>query len=371
MNIKNRISKLRSDLNLTQEQLAIKIGVQKATISKYENGKLDIPNETLIKLSNIFNCSTDYILGNTNLKIPENEYYYIVRQSIFEKIFPDYLQDFKNINLTEEQIKLIHDYLKACFTLDISTPDYMQNLQNFFVNLPKLNTELVKPVSFFELFSKMMERFQAMNLYSRNYIPLFEDIDVISYLGYITIDDLKDVGLQITEVDKKNVELLMRDINSSFFSNCKVVQAKIDDLDESNVFPIADTPTSVPVLGKISAGLPLLATENIEGYEFAPSSYIKKGFEYFYLRVTGDSMNLKFNDGDIVLVQKQDDLENDEIGVILVDGMDATVKKYKYENGLVILSPLSTNSEHAVQIYNPKDISIKIVGKVVSYQGKI
>ena len=82
-------------------------------------------------------------------------------------------------------------------------------------------------------------------------------------------------------------------------------------------------------------------------------------------------MNLKFNDGDIVLVQKQDDLENDEIGVILVDGQDATVKKYKYENGFVILSPMSTNPSHVVQIYNPKDISIKIVGKVVSYQGKI
>lgn len=141
--------------------------------------------------------------------------------------------------------------------------------------------------------------------------------------------------------------------------------------EESNAFPIADTPISVPVLGKISAGLPLLATENIEGYEFAPSSYIKKGFDYFYLRVNGDSMNLKFNDGDIVLVQKQDGLENDEIGVILIDGMDATVKKYKYENELIILSPMSTNPEHVVQIYNPKDISIKIVGKVVSYQGKI
>lgn len=140
---------------------------------------------------------------------------------------------------------------------------------------------------------------------------------------------------------------------------------------ESNTFPITDSPISVPVLGKISAGLPLLATENIEGYEFAPSSYIKKGFEYFYLRVSGDSMNLKFNDGDIVLVQKQDGLENDEIGVILIDGMDATVKKYKYENELIILSPMSTNPEHVVQIYNPKDISIKIVGKVVSYQGKI
>ena len=141
--------------------------------------------------------------------------------------------------------------------------------------------------------------------------------------------------------------------------------------EESNVFPITDTPKKVPVVGRISAGLPILATENIEGYEFAPSSQIKKGYTYFYLRVQGDSMNLKFNDGDIVLVQKQDILENDEIGVILVNGDDATVKKYKSENGLIILEPMSTNPENTVQIYNPQKISVRIIGKVISYQGKI
>lgn len=140
---------------------------------------------------------------------------------------------------------------------------------------------------------------------------------------------------------------------------------------ESNVSPTADIPKKVPVIGKISAGLPILAVENIEGYEFAPSSHIKEGYKYFYLRVQGDSMNLKFNEGDIVLVQKQDTLENNEIGVILVNGDDATVKKYKSENGLVILEPMSTNPENTVQIYNPKNISIIIIGKVVSYQGKI
>lgn len=146
---------------------------------------------------------------------------------------------------------------------------------------------------------------------------------------------------------------------------------KLKNSVDSNIFPVTDTPKKVPVVGRISAGLPILATENIEGYEFAPSSQIKEGYTYFYLRVQGDSMNLKFNEGDIVLVQKQDDLENNEIGVILVNGFDATVKKYRKENGLVILEPMSTNPENTVQIYNPKDISIKIIGKVISYQGKI
>lgn len=131
---------------------------------------------------------------------------------------------------------------------------------------------------------------------------------------------------------------------------------------------VTDVAVKVPLVGKISAGLPILATQNIEGYEFAPKGMIKEDMEYFYLRVQGDSMNMKFNDGDIVLVQKQDTLENDEIGVILV-GDEATVKKFKEDNGMVILTPMSTNPEHSVQIY--KDTQVKIIGKVISYQGKV
>lgn len=139
---------------------------------------------------------------------------------------------------------------------------------------------------------------------------------------------------------------------------------------DSNVFPVPDKAVSIAVIGKISAGLPILATENIERYEFAPSSLINENYTYFYLVVSGDSMNRKFDDGDIVLVQQQSDLENDEIGVFLIDD-EATVKKYKTQNDLIILEPMSTNPIHTVQIYNPKEKNIKIIGKVISYQGKV
>ena len=138
------------------------------------------------------------------------------------------------------------------------------------------------------------------------------------------------------------------------------MERTISSLDITN-----DKPTSIPVLGRISAGLPLLAAEHLEGFEFAPSTFLKNGFDYFYLKVKGDSMNQKFNDGDLVLVQKQDELENGDIGVVLVNGDDATIKRYKNENGLVVLEPMSTNPIHSVQIYNPKDISIRIVGKAI------
>lgn len=133
----------------------------------------------------------------------------------------------------------------------------------------------------------------------------------------------------------------------------------------SNVTPLPDRPMPLPVLGKISAGLPLLASEDIIGYDYAPSSNLKSGHEYFYLIVNGDSMNLKFKDGDRLLIQKQECLENGEIGVIMVNGDDATVKRFRTENEMVILEPMSSNPEHHVQMYNTKNTPIKIIGKVI------
>ena len=161
------------------------------------------------------------------------------------------------------------------------------------------------------------------------------------------------------------------DVSEAWLMGVNVPMERIEEQNTSNAFPLPDTPIKLPILGKIAAGMPILAVENIEGYEFAPSSHIKKGYEYFYLKVSGDSMNLKFNENDIVLIQKQDFLENGEIGVILVNGFDATIKKFQQKNGFVFLEPMSSNPTHQVQIYDPKETEIKIIGKAVSYQGKI
>lgn len=189
------------------------------------------------------------------------------------------------------------------------------------------------------------------------------DIHISTIYRYIN-GDIKD--LKMSNIFKLAEFLNVSPIYLAGWSDEKYVKNRT-----SNVFPTLDKIVELPVLGKISAGLPLLAVENLEGHAFAPSSKLKSNFEYFYLKVQGDSMNLKFNDGDLVLVQKQNDLENDEIGVIAINGDDATVKKFKRENNLVILQPMSTNPEHNIQIYNPEEISIKIIGKVISYQGNI
>lgn len=126
-------------------------------------------------------------------------------------------------------------------------------------------------------------------------------------------------------------------------------------------FPINPT-HKIPLLGQIAAGLPIYAEENIEGYLWTDRNH---GAEYFGLRVRGDSMNAAgINDGDIVIVKKQDIVEDGAIAVVLVDE-SATIKRYRLEKGIVILTPQSTNPENQVQFYNLKEHTIKILGRIV------
>lgn len=122
----------------------------------------------------------------------------------------------------------------------------------------------------------------------------------------------------------------------------------------------------IPILGRISAGLPLYAEQQIEGYTFTD---LDAGAEYFALRVQGDSMTAaRINDGDILIVRRQDLVENGEIAVVLVNNEEATVKQYSHNGNFVILTPKSYNAEHQPQIYDIRNTKIRILGKVVRNQ---
>ncbi len=130
------------------------------------------------------------------------------------------------------------------------------------------------------------------------------------------------------------------------------------------LIPVPYHPTHrIPVLGSISAGLPLYAVEQIEGYIYTE---LNGGHEYFGLRVKGDSMTAaRICENDIIIVRKQEQVEDGEIAVVMVGDEDATVKRYHREGDTVMLSPQSYNPEHHVQVYQLKETPIRILGKVV------
>lgn len=118
----------------------------------------------------------------------------------------------------------------------------------------------------------------------------------------------------------------------------------------------------IPILGRISAGLPIYAEEHIEGYTLTD---LNGGAEYFALRVQGDSMNaIGINDGYIIIVRRQEEVENGEIAVVMVGDEDATVKRFYATADTVTLLPQSTNPNHKPQIYDTKATNIKVLGKV-------
>lgn len=132
---------------------------------------------------------------------------------------------------------------------------------------------------------------------------------------------------------------------------------------------VSDKLFLIPILGRVPAGEPLLADENIEGYlPIDPSMYgIDKPDGFFFLVVQGESMNKIVTNGAYVLVRKQDFCDDNDVIVAIVNGDDeVTLKRFKdLGNGFIELKPESTFNEFSSRIVNTKDTSFKILGKVI------
>lgn len=133
---------------------------------------------------------------------------------------------------------------------------------------------------------------------------------------------------------------------------------------DSCSFPI-DKAMKIPVVGEIRAGMPILVQENIIDYVYLPSHFSKKN-DYFGLQVIGDSMNLsQIIEGNIVIVKRQNMVENGEIAVVLINGEIATIKKFFKNNTTITLIPNSTNPVHQPRMIDLTKIEVKVLGKVV------
>jgi len=117
---------------------------------------------------------------------------------------------------------------------------------------------------------------------------------------------------------------------------------------------------SVPLVGRVTAGQPILAVENIEETYPLPSSLIGSNEDVFMLTVQGESMiNAGIFDGDYVLVRKQKNAANHDIVVALLDKEEATVKRFFKESDRIRLQP---ENDFMSPIYSR---NVMILGKVI------
>lgn len=208
-----------------------------------------------------------------------------------------------------------------------------------------------------EIFSRKLAYWMNRNGENQN--------DIVNLLGVSasTVSDWMSAKKypRIDKVQKiaDHYGILKSDLTEEKKTNQSNLPDNIIDLDMSKM-------KCIPILGRIQAGLPIYAIENIEGYTYTE---LNGNHEYFALRVRGDSMNAaRILDGDIVIVQRQDIVEDGDIAVVLIDMEEATLKRFYRSGSTVTLMPNSNNPAHKPQVYNLKETNITILGKVVKVE---
>lgn len=133
---------------------------------------------------------------------------------------------------------------------------------------------------------------------------------------------------------------------------------------------LENEPCVIKVLGKVAAGVPIEASEDVIGEEMITQKMAESG-EYFGLRISGNSMEPEIHHGSIVIVRQQDDVENGDIAIVLINGGEATCKKIeKFDNGIMLVP---FNKDYPEKFYSNEEIQnlpVRILGKVVEQRKK-
>lgn len=127
----------------------------------------------------------------------------------------------------------------------------------------------------------------------------------------------------------------------------------------------------IPVLGRVAAGIPIEQIVDVEDYEDISDAMAANG-DYFALKIHGDSMQPRMCENDVIIVRKQENVENGETAVVSINGLDATCKRIEFtEDGITLIS---TNPAYSPMHFTQKqinDLPIRILGKVVEIRCKL
>lgn len=203
-----------------------------------------------------------------------------------------------------------------------------------------------------EVFSSNLRFYMEKRNKSRN-----EVCEALNF-KYTTFTDWCN-GVKYPRID--NIEKLA---NYFGISKSDLIEIKGSDTDESI------KSVQIPVLGYVKAGIPMTAIESIIDYEEISQEQARTG-EFFGLQIKGDSMEPRITEGDVVIVRKQETVENGDIAVVLINGDDATVKKfYKTDAGIKLVS---TNPTYDPFFFTPDEVNslpVSVIGKVVELRAK-
>jgi repressor LexA len=123
------------------------------------------------------------------------------------------------------------------------------------------------------------------------------------------------------------------------------------------IYPVGPT-VILPIYGSVSAGPTCIAEQKLEGYQVVDTSAVNGDVSnYFWLRASGDSMQeIGIFDGSLLLVHRQDSIEDNEVAVVIVNSDEATVKRVRFTGDMVMLIP--ENRNYSPQFFSRNDVQI-------------
>jgi repressor LexA len=199
-----------------------------------------------------------------------------------------------------------------------------------------------------DLGNKIMQRRKALGL-------TLEEVGKIVGVGKSTVR--KWESGDIANMGRSKIALLAIALNVS-----PLYIMGLEDNIENNKTKKGDIKTTdLPIVGKASCGKGSFAIEETEGYETTPIQWLNGG-EYFYIRAIGDSMkNARINDGDLILICKQSDVDDGDIAAVLIDETIYLKRVFKRNNTIILQSE---NPDYAPIVYETKKHNCVIIGKL-------
>lgn len=197
-------------------------------------------------------------------------------------------------------------------------------------------------------------------------------------MGYTQEELAQKLGLQksaIAKYENGRVENIKRSVIGEMAKSLECSPAYLMGWD-NNITPVSGGTKeekkgiTINVLGRVAAGIPIEAIEDIIDTEEISEAMAATG-EFFGLQIHGDSMEPKFSEGDVVIVRQQDDAESGDIVIATINGNEATCKRLrKYRDGIELIS---NNPNYKPMFFSNEDIlrkPIRIIGRVVELRAK-
>lgn len=339
-----KLQVFRENNDMTQSELAKKLNISRATLSYYENAKTEPPIHTLIKISQVLNCSIDSLLGlekDSNIKSnQETELDFSSKTFKLNNLIKKNKKTFEELNFSKRRIDRMLD------ELSLSKRRSDRILDDLLMSQKR--NDLI-----FKEFEKAINRSDASK-------KIFDELSK-EFLNYSDKKNTGNTNLQENINEEYAEELVPQIENNNYFksnykNNEQFLEKYLFELTGNE--NLSEKFVPINVVGTVKCGSPAYAYNEVSSTLALPAKYK----DCYLLRTEGDSMNKLFLNGELlVCCPNKLPKHNDIVIAYLPEYQEATCKKLKHQSEIVELHPCSTKA-YEIQRYNENsDLQINSV----------